>query len=270
MRRLLLNYKYPYNSIVCIYSVSENTNIRLLGDGFQIDQLDSMVVDGIFTDVDYQYTFNSPGKHTVVYLFNPNSLTSLYGMFKDCSNLIEVKFVNSLDYNVSLNRTFASCVNLEYVDISTLNTSNVTTTEYCFYGCSNLMSVNIHTNNFDNVTTMEAMFSKCSVLRYLDTMYMTTSTNLTNLYGMFNECFELRNIYLGNLNTTNVTNMEYMFALCENLYQVSFYTPVENVLSAWGMFYGITTDGVFLYHSNFDYSIIIEQLPSTWTASAAI
>ena len=97
-----------------------------------------------------------------------------------------------------------------------------------------------------------------------------TSTNLTNLYGMFNECFELNNIYLGNINTTNVTNMEYMFALCRNLYKVSFYTPVNNVLSAYGMFYGITTVGTLLYHSNFDYSVIIEQLPSTWTTSTVV
>lgn len=270
MRRLLSKYKYPYNSIVCKYVVDSSGTINILGEEFQISQLDSMVVDGIFATVDYQYNFNSVGDHTIVYIFNPSELINLYGMFSNCSNLIEVKFVNPLDYNISLNRTFASCVNLEYVDISTLNTSNVTTTEYCFYGCSKLVSVNMHTNNFDNVTTMEAMFSKCSALKYLDTMYMTTSTNLINLYGIFNECFELSDIYLGNINTTNVTNMEYMFALCRNLYKVSFYTPVNNVLSAYGMFYGITTVGTLLYHSNFDYSVIIEQLPSTWTASTVV
>ena len=97
MRRLLSKYKYPYNSIVCLYNVGENTNIRLLGDAFQIDQLDSMVADGIFIDVDYQYNFNSSGKHTVVYLFNPNSLTSLYGMFSNCSNLIRRRRPSSRD-----------------------------------------------------------------------------------------------------------------------------------------------------------------------------
>ena len=270
MRRLLLKYQYPRNSIVCKYRITNDTNISILGENFQIDQLESMVINGVKYPVTYNHNFNVSGTHTVVYLFNPSELINLYGMFSNCSNLIEVKFVNPLDYNISLNRTFASCVNLEYVDISTLNTSNVTTTEYCFYGCSKLVSVNMHTNNFDNVTTMEAMFSKCSALHYLDTVYMTTSTNLTNLYGMFNECFELNNIYLGNINTTNVTNMEYMFALCRNLYKVSFYTPVNNVLSAHGMFYGITTVGTLLYHSNFDYSVIIEQLPSTWTTSTVV
>ena len=268
LRRLLLKYEYPSNSIVCKYNVTDNTTINVLGSNFQLSQLESMVVDGIKYPVAYTHNFNSVGMHTIVYLFNPANLTSLYGMFSGCSELVDVRFINSVSYNISLNRTFANCTSLTHVDISTLDTTNVVTTEYCFYGCSKLRSINMHTNNFGNVTTMEAMFSKCSVLKYLDTMYMTTSTNLTNLYGMFNECFELNDIYLGNINTTNVTNMEYMFAYCRNLYKVSLYTPVENVVSAWGMFYGITTEGELLYHSNFDYSIIIEQLPTTWVASS--
>jgi surface protein len=151
-----------------------------------------------------------------------------------------------------------------------LDTSSVLTTEYMCYGCENLVSINMHDNNFNSVISMEAMFSKCTNLVYMDTVYMSTTSNLTNLFAMFNECSSLNDVYLGNINTTNVTNMSYMFSYCQKLEKVMFYSPIDSVQEIYGMFYGITTNGTLYYNSSYDYSKMIAELPSTWTTSNEI
>lgn len=271
-RSLLLQYQYPKNSIVCEFNITSiEQPVRILGEHFDFSQIDNVIIDGIYQDsVRDTYTLNSIGKHIVVLLFDNSNVTNLYGLFAECANLTQVKFNSDLSYNTSLNRVFASCSNLSYLDISMLNTSSVLTTEYMCYGCINLISINMSNNNFNSVTSMEAMFSKCSNLIYMDTVHMTTSENLTNLFAMFNECLLLNNLYLGNIDTTNVTNMQYMFSYCQKLEKVMFYSPIDNVQEIHGMFYGITTNGTLYYNSLYDYSKMIAELPSTWTTSNEI
>lgn len=271
-RSLLLQHQYPKNSIVCEFNITSiEQPVRILGEHFDFSQIDNIIIDGIYQDsVKDTYTLNSTGKHIVVLLFDNSNVTNLYGLFAECANLAQVKFNSDLSYNTSLNRVFVGCSNLSYLDISMLNTSSVLTTEYMCYGCENLVSINMHDNNFNSVTTMEAMFSKCSNLVYMDTMYMSTTSNLTNLFAMFNECSSLNDVYLGNIDTTNVTNMQYMFSYCQKLEKVMFYSPIDNVQEIYGMFQGITTNGILYYNSSYDYSKMIAELPSTWTTSNEI
>ena len=61
------------------------------------------------------------------------------------------------------------------------------------------------------------MFNTCSELEYLDLSNFNTS-NVTNMEFMFNECYKLKEIKgLNNFNTSKVTNMSLMFRYCSKL-----------------------------------------------------
>ncbi len=102
------------------------------------------------------------------------------------------------------------------LELSTLDTSNVTNMEYMFSGCMSLPS--IPALNTTNVTNMEYMFSGCMSLTSIPAL---NTTNVTNMEYMFSGCMSLTSIPA--LNTTNVTNMRSMFDGCYNLTSIKCY-----------------------------------------------
>jgi hypothetical protein len=60
--------------------------------------------------------------------------------------------------------------------------------------------------------------------------------------------------------------MQSMFYGCSNLTEIKMGGDVSKVTNANDMFYDINTTGVFYYNSAYDYTVILNVLPSTWTA----
>lgn len=86
--------------------------------------------------------------------------------------------------------------------------------------------------------------------------------------GLFSCCYSLSAIDLSNLDTSNLSDMSYMFGYCSSLTSVIMTTDVSNVTDVSDMFLNVSTTGTFYYNSAYDYSKIIAALPSTWTAVA--
>ena len=63
---------------------------------------------------------------------------------------------------------FNGCSSLTKIDLSMLNTANVTTMQMLFDDCINLTSVNMKGLNTAKVTDTRAMFYNCSALKNLD------------------------------------------------------------------------------------------------------
>ncbi len=183
------------------------------------------------------------------------SMTSTYGMFRDCYNL---RSILQLDTSAVTNMTsmFDNCYNLtsipqlntskvtnmgsmfygcySLITIPQLNTSKVTNMSYMFYGCYKLQTIpQLDTSKVEN---MGSMFRGCYSLitiSQLDTsavMYMTSMFNncysltivpqldtseVTNMSSMFQNCYSLR--IISQLNTSKVENMLYMFGECHSL-----------------------------------------------------
>ena len=85
-----------------------------------------------------------------------------------------------------------------------------------FYSCSALTSLDVTHLNTANVTNMSRMFSSCSSLTSLDVRNFNTA-NVMNMNGMFSYSVALTSLYLTNFNTEKVTNMEDMFSGCKAL-----------------------------------------------------
>ena len=87
-------------------------------------------------------------------------------MFKDCFNLVTVKFV--LKFTFAANSTqemFRSCHSLTSLDVSNFDTQQVKDMSYMFYNCESLFSIpDISKWNTNNVIDMSNMFHNCKSL----------------------------------------------------------------------------------------------------------
>ena len=115
---------------------------------------------------------------------------------------------------------FFKCSNINSLNLSNINTSNVTNMSYMFYYCRSLASLDLNGLDTSNVTDMKKMFYCCSALESLDLSDFKTS-NVTDMSYMFDGCIALTNLDLSKFNTGNVTDMSYMFYFCRLLTSLS-------------------------------------------------
>lgn len=130
---------------------------------------------------------------------------------------------------------------VESVDLSGLDTSNVTDMFYMFCDCSRLVSVNMSGVDTSNVTNMMGMFAGCSSLTNVDVSGFDTS-NVMDMEGMFSGCSSLMNIDVRGFDTSNVMDMEGMFFDCSSLtsLDVSGF-DTSNVMYMRGIFSGCSS-----------------------------
>ena len=251
------NYKYPLtkeyykNSIIVKIDIdSYNTNKDIIL--FNLNQNDKINVylnnEKVNKSMKYNkwiYNFTRLGKY--IYQINfVNNLTNMKGFFEKCFNIISIdlshfdsscvedmssmfkecyklKEIKGL-YNFKTNTVktmesmFQSCISLQYLDLSSLDTSNVTDMKDMFNKCYNLKEIK-GLNNFrtSNVKSMAAMFQYCQKIENLD-LFTFNTANVTDMSFMFNECNKLKEIKgLDNLDTKKVTYMTALFQSCSEL-----------------------------------------------------
>ena len=126
----------------------------------------------------------------IVYCHNGNSTEDNYGLFDRIDTNVEIKILGS--------------------------GNNLADIEYMFYNCKSLKKLNLSNLNTSNVTNMGGMFKGCKNLKELDLSTFNTN-NVKYMYGMFSGCSSLNKLNLSNFNTNNVTNMQNMFSGCNEL-----------------------------------------------------
>ena len=122
------------------------------------------------------------------------------------------------------------------IDLSALDTSEVTNMGSMFAGCSRLTSLDVSKFDTSKITDMSDMFYKCSSLTSLDVSNFDTS-NVTNMSDMFNKCSGLTNLDVSDFDTSKVTNMDAMFAYCRSLTSLDVSNfDTSNVTDMYSMF----------------------------------
>ncbi|EAC8324439.1 BspA family leucine-rich repeat surface protein [Listeria monocytogenes] len=145
------------------------------------------------------------------------SLLTTEGMFKNCSNLMEVD-LSGLDTSAvtTMWDMFNSCRALEELDVSHFDTSSVTNMSYMFYDNRNLEVLDVSNLDTGSVTNMYAMFEDCTSLEELDVSNFDTSS-VTDMYRVFNGCEKLKKLDVSNFDTSSATAMVQMFRNCSAL-----------------------------------------------------
>ena len=181
--------------------------------------------------------------------FDTSNVTNMAFMFNHCNRLKEIKGLDKFITSkaTTMEGMFQSCFKLEFIDVSSFDTSNVEIMNFMFVDCFKLKGIKginklntkkvtnmtgmfenclslkyLNLENFDtsNVTNMSYMFNKCKKLKEIKGMDKFNTINLTTTYAMFQFCTEIEKIDLSGFDTSNVTNMSYMFNKCKKLKEI--------------------------------------------------
>ena len=195
------------NYFTATYNVTSTTyNTQLLGDNFDLTQITSMKIDDVTINTPItKCKFNTIGEHKIKCSF--------------CQLNEEDKYILTL---TSCENMFSGCRRLTSLDLSSFDTSNVTSMYNMFNVCDSLASIEFG-GNFDtsNVTNMRRMFCGCTNLTSLDLSNFNTSavTDMSEMFGYstktysansyyYDACYYLTSItFSDNFDTSNVTNM---------------------------------------------------------------
>ncbi len=146
--------------------------------------------------------------------------------------------------NESMIRYFADFSKMTSIDLSALDTSEVTNMGGMFGECSSLTSLDLRNFDTSNVTNMSGMF--CGRFDFpMNIVEINISnfdtSNVTDMSAMFAFCRSLTSLDVSNFDTSNVTDMRVMFYYCSSLISLdvsNFNAP--QLTDITGMFSGLT------------------------------
>ena len=139
-------------------------------------------------------------------------------LFSGLSNLTEIVNLTNLDTSqvTNMSHMFIGCKSLKTLDLSQFNTSNVTLTEWMFQDCASLTELNLKSFDTSKLTKMWMMFSGCASLTSLDLSNFDTKSVVT-MGKLFYGCSSLTSVNLSSFDTSQVTHMGEMFQDCTSL-----------------------------------------------------
>ena len=183
-------------------TATESWDVSEAGDGSVM----AYVEDDGSGNHTYKLTIGGKGgiianESMIGYFYGFAKMTSIDLSALDTSEVTDMR--NMFQYNESLTN----------LDVSNFDTSEVTNMNNMFWYCSSL--TNLDLSNFDtsHVIDMSFMFYDCSSLTSLDVSNFDTS-KVTNMSYMFGGCRSLTSLDVSKFDTSSVTNMDRMFCDC--------------------------------------------------------
>ena len=158
-------------------------------------------------------------------------------MFSSFQELESIDVTGFDTSNVTdMNNMFANCYKLKAVDFSNFDTSNVQDMSYMFLACYGMKEIDLCCFNTSAVINMSHMFDDCENVTHIDISKFDTSS-VTDMSGMFCYCYRLKDISVESLNTANVTSMNMMFYGCSSLSELDLSSfDFSKTVSVSGMF----------------------------------
>ncbi len=213
-------------------SVAENESIVAYIENVDEEQILHIQSDrGIIANANQYGTFRNFNAITKLEFngwYNTGNVTTMQQMFNmdigtDNSTFEGDSYLTSLDLSTfdtsnvtSMDSMFYSLESITDLDLSSFDTSNVTNMSSMFRNMHYLTDLNINSFNTNNVTNMSNMFTLLESLKDLDLSMFNTSS-VTNMNRMFFSLSSLTSLNLSSFDTSNVTDMSQMFGNVESL-----------------------------------------------------
>ena len=129
--------------------------------------------------------FNKTGIYEVKIIFK-KTLSLMLKLFQRCFDLISISFNESFDTShvLSMEQLFYECSSLEFVNVSSFNTSLCGDYYGIFYGCPKLTSLDL--SNFEGTYSFSpnGMFFNSNNLKYIDLSSFTISSQIWCCLGL--------------------------------------------------------------------------------------
>ena len=162
----------------------------------------------------YKVTIGAQGNiiaSSGIYLFGGYSSSNSFSSLET----IDLTYLDTSQVT-SMSNMFSYCTSLTNLDLSNFDTSRVLSMRQMFRYCNSLTSLDVSKFDTSQVTDMSYMFSQCRSLTNLDLSNFNTS-QVTSMSNMFDYCSSLTGLDVSNFNTSQVTNMRNMFCYCTSL-----------------------------------------------------
>ena len=188
------------------------------------------------------------------------------GMFAYLDNVSSLD-LSGLDTSnmTSMSRMFYNSKSLTNIDLSGFDTSKVVTMANMFEGCTNLKDLDVSNFKTSNVIYMAGMFENCSNIENLDLSNFDTSkvtemgTKSSSSGGMFHGCTNLKSLNLSNFDTSNVVLMGNMFSGCASLESLNLSSFDTSNIEHMGYMFNACSSLKSLDLSNFNTSRVVDM-----------
>ena len=180
---------------------------------------------------------------------------------KDNNSLYEISIGSengSLEANTNGSGMFAYLDNVDTLDLTGLDTSNMTSMSYMFYNSNSLKSVNLSNFNTSKLLYANNMFNGCTSLESLDLSNFNTS-KVTNFSNMFRDCQKMKEINLSNFDTSSATTFANLFHNCSSLTTLDLSSFNTNKVTYMGSMFYNCSSLTSLDLSNFNTSNVINM-----------
>ena len=168
-----------------------------------------------------------------------NSSGGYFDSPKDGFIKIKVYFLDPLP---SLDFLFYDCNDLINIDLSHLNTTNMSRISYTFYNCKNVEQINFTSLDTSNTEYMEFLFAGCENLVDIIGFENLNTSLIKYTTGMFFDCKNLQIANLSSFDLDSVEEQHGMFVNTESLQIVNL---------------GNCTDANNLFDKSQEYNLII-------------
>ena len=191
---------YKENAMTSVGNVTSDTN-KFLDTDIMRKEINSITIKGDNTVPEgvTSKDISSLGDGSVMLWYKESNTAGRYDVTIGGEN-------GTVQTGANASRLFAYLTNVKKLDLSGLDTSNITNMGAMFYGCSSLTDLNLSSFDTSKVTSMSNMFWNCSSLTDLNLSSFDTS-KVTNMSNMFSTCSSLADLNLSSFDTSNVTNM---------------------------------------------------------------
>lgn len=157
-----------------------------------------------------------------VEIVNPVQPTSLKDTFKDFKSIqtVDLSKIDSSKVEDMTGMFYNS--NIQSIDISCLNTSNVKQMDYAFAYCKNLRNFKFNNMPFSrldlsNLESMEHLFDQSSSIESIDLSYIN-APKLTYFESAFQGCDSLKSASVAYGDLSSLSDISYLFKDCKSLY----------------------------------------------------
>ena len=157
---------------------------------------------------------------------------------------------------------FARQEQLQNIDFANFDTEHVTKSDGMFFDCKSLSKINIENLNVSNITSAKCMFADCdnveeiimpsdsimhlkyasydkcngSSVEYIEERFLNSSGN-SWCYGMFENCYKLKDINLSCFDTSNATSLARTFTNCRSLTALDLSRiDTSKIINMYGIF----------------------------------
>ena len=222
----------PSHDVYWKYSPTEKVLIIGSQEGVNGYEAENCTEVSVFTkddqlnqnDMNYSIPWTKAGYNdaTKVVFVDKVYPRSMAYWFKDFAALSGIEGFSNLitPYVRYMNYLFSGCSNLQEIDFSGFDMSDVWDMSYMFYNCTSLTKVGLEDVDTSSLKWTDCMFRGCENLKNLYLFDFDTST-VTSMSEMFRDCKILYNMGISAFDTSSVTNMLGMFQNCEGLYYLS-------------------------------------------------